>query len=458
MLTRPLNIKPIVLFICPTFLQKYWNRVQASPLSLRLIRGTFWTLLGAFIARGFSLLSSIIVGNLLGKEEFGELSIIQNTVLMFQVFAGLGLGLMATKYVAEFRTKDPQKSGRIIVLSNLVAAGIGVVIALLFFFIAPFLAQNPLGAPHLSNLLKIAAIMIPVGTLIGTQTGALWGLEAFKTISRVNLIAGAFSFPLIVVGAYFSGLEGAVLGQAAAMGLNCLLNHKAIKAETQANGINLSILYCMKEWNALCNFSLPIILSSVVVAVANWVSKTILANQLNGYAELGVFTAAEKWGQLILFLPSSMSLSILSILSNLYGIQNIDAYRKIFKSNLLINLSLVLIISVTLIIFSRPAMAAYGVDYQDGWITLTLLSAGTVPTLLNTFLGQILVSAGLIWWRFALDMLFAVLIIFCSWLLIPIYNKNGLALSNLAAFACIAPLLASVVRHVFRRMKISPHL
>ena len=52
---------------------------------------------------------------------------------MFQVFAGLGLGLMATKYVAEFRTNDPQKSGRIIVLSNLVAAGIGVVIALLFF-------------------------------------------------------------------------------------------------------------------------------------------------------------------------------------------------------------------------------------------------------------------------------------------------------------------------------------
>ena len=31
-------------------------------------------------------------------------------------------------------------------------------------------------------------------------------------------------------------------------------------------------------------------------------------------------------------------------------------------------------------------MAAYGVDYQDGWITLDPSISGTVPMVLNTFL------------------------------------------------------------------------
>ncbi len=54
---------------------------------------------------------------MLGKEEFGKLGIVQSTVGMFQVFAGFGLGLTATKYVAEFRDSDPAKTGRIIGLS-----------------------------------------------------------------------------------------------------------------------------------------------------------------------------------------------------------------------------------------------------------------------------------------------------------------------------------------------------
>jgi len=37
---------------------------------------------------------------LLGTVGFGELGVIQSTVGMFGVFAGLGLGMTATKYVA----------------------------------------------------------------------------------------------------------------------------------------------------------------------------------------------------------------------------------------------------------------------------------------------------------------------------------------------------------------------
>ena len=50
---------------------------------------------------------------------------IQSTVGMFGVFAGFGLGLTATKHVAEFRQSDPDRAGRIIGLSGLFAIGPG---------------------------------------------------------------------------------------------------------------------------------------------------------------------------------------------------------------------------------------------------------------------------------------------------------------------------------------------
>jgi len=47
-----------------------------------------------------ALLGWIVVARILGKEEFGQLAIVQSTVGMLGVIAGLGLGLTATKHVA----------------------------------------------------------------------------------------------------------------------------------------------------------------------------------------------------------------------------------------------------------------------------------------------------------------------------------------------------------------------
>jgi O-antigen/teichoic acid export membrane protein len=60
---------------------------------------------------------------MLGKTGYGELGMIQTTVGMFGVFAGFGLGVTATKHVAEFRRSDPARAGRIIGLSSVFAVG-----------------------------------------------------------------------------------------------------------------------------------------------------------------------------------------------------------------------------------------------------------------------------------------------------------------------------------------------
>ena len=84
---------------------------------------------GAVISRGLMLAATVLVARMLGKTVYGELGMIQSTVGMFGVFAGFGLGLTATKHVAEFRQSDPDRAGRIINLSCLVAVFTGGLMA-----------------------------------------------------------------------------------------------------------------------------------------------------------------------------------------------------------------------------------------------------------------------------------------------------------------------------------------
>ena len=387
----------------------------------------------------------------MGSDGFGELGIIQSTVAMFQVFAGLGLGLTVTKYVAEFRTKDPSKVGRIIGLSQLMTLGSGTLISVLFYALAPWLAKNILIAPHLEWLFKVGALMLMLGTLTSTQIGILAGLEAFRAIAWVNLITGILSLPILIIGTYWKGLEGATWGLVATLSVNWLMNFMKLKFEIKRAGAQVRIRGCKGEWSMLWKFGLPAALSSIMITPAYWMGNAILVNQQNGYAALGIFTAADKWRLLLIFVPTSLSSFFFSSLSNLYGVESEKYFKKYLRISFLVNTITVLPASLVLIIFSGSAMSAYGTDYQVGWQTLIILAVSANFVVLNNYFAQILVSTGLIWWRFLFDIILAGLYISLCWLLIPAYLEKGMALASLFSFIGVVLLLIGLVPRALKR-------
>jgi O-antigen/teichoic acid export membrane protein len=218
------SVKSIASTCCPPFLRSAFSRVENSPVGYRLAKGMFWSVAGAVISRGLMLVATVLVARMLGKKGYGELGMIQSTVGMFGVFAGFGLGLTATKHVAEFCRSDPDRAGRIIGLSELVAIVTGGLMALGLFIFAPWLAEHTINAPQLAGVLRISSLILFINALIGAQTGALSGFEAFKTIAYVNLFVGLISFPILVFGTWFGGLTGAVWALAINLGVNWLLN------------------------------------------------------------------------------------------------------------------------------------------------------------------------------------------------------------------------------------------
>lgn len=415
------------------FSSKFNELSYGHGLGPRLAQGTFWSLLGALGSRGLGIFAAIMVARLLGKEGFGELGIIQSTVEMFGVFAGFGMGLTATKYVAEFRTANPVKAGRIMALSGLVALFSGLLMALGLIILAPWLALKTLAAPQLSGMLQISSGMLFLSAVTGAQTGALAGFESFKALAKINLVTGLASVPLKVGGVYLAGLSGVLWGMLAMQGLNWLLNHLALKKEARRMGVPLGLKQCHREWQVLWQFSLPAVMAGSMVGPVTWICNAMLVNRPDGYAEMGLFNAANQWWAALLFLPGVIAQVVLPILSERLADQDKFNSGKILASSIKLNAAVTLPIVLLGCLLSPYIMKLYGESFESGWPTLVvvLLTAGLLA--IQTPVGNILAASGRMWLGFIMNIGWGLSFVLITWLLVD-FGALGLSLSRGASY------------------------
>jgi O-antigen/teichoic acid export membrane protein len=405
------------------------RRVQNSPIGYRLAKGVFWSMTGAVVSRALGFVATILVARVLGKTVYGEYGMISSTVGMFGVFAGFGLGLTATKFVAEFRQSDPVRAGRIIGLSGLFAILTSGIMALGLLLFAPWLAEHTINAPHLTKELRISALILFISGINGAQTGALSGFEAFKTVAYVNLFSGLISFPIVVCGVLFGGLTGAVWALAANCFFNWLLSHFALRKEACRFGIPLTIKDCFREWSVLWKFSLPALLAGALVGPVNWICSALLVNQPNGYGEMGIYNAANQWYVILMFLPGLFGGVVLPVLSERLGQKDKEQSIKLMALAIKLNAIVVLPLVLVACIASPYIMSLYGEGFRSGWPTLIVVLLTTGLLTVQTPVGQIMCASGNLWIGFLMNIGWAV--VFTTGTIVLVHNGSlGLAMAR----------------------------
>lgn len=264
----------------PLMRSKMASLLPANSLRRRFARGAFWSVAATFMGQGLCLVASFVVARILGKAEFGELEMIQSTIGMFGVFAGLGLGVTATKHVAEFRSSESVRAGRVIGMVSIVASVSGGLASLVVLLAAPYLAEHVIDAPHLTLGIRIGAGLLFFNTLIGVQTGILPGLELFKVIAKVSLFRGILNFPLVVLGSYFWASTGVLTGMVCALAAGWLISHAVLRRQLFISNIPVSYRNIRSELIVLWGFSIPAFLSGAVFSSVRWGANTLLVNQI----------------------------------------------------------------------------------------------------------------------------------------------------------------------------------
>jgi O-antigen/teichoic acid export membrane protein len=434
---------------CPLFLRRHLNRLQASPVGYRLAKGAFWSLIGTSISRVLALGSSIIVARMLGKSSFGQLGIIQSTVGMFGVFAGMALGLTVNKYVAEFRAKDRAKAGGIIILSNSLALVSGTAMAILLMIFAPWLSRHTLAAPQLARPLAISSLVLLFSAVAGTQTGALAGFEAFKEIARINFLSGLTTVPLMVGGAWLMGLNGAVWGLVGSQAIIWALSFFGVRKEARRAGVPLRQRTHAREWSLLWQFSLPAVLGSVMIIPADWLCNAMLVNQPHGFAQMGLLSAANQWYYALLFLPGVLGQASLPVFSERHGQRNISDVIRILSLSTKINAAVAAPLVVLGSLASPYIMAFYGKNFIEGWPTMVvvLVTAGLVA--IQTPAAQILTAFGRMWVLSAMNFCWACCFLSLTYLLVH-HGSIGLVTARMIAHVLHTGWLFAVVAALMR--------
>ncbi|APX98900.1 oligosaccharide flippase family protein [Lacinutrix venerupis] len=322
-----------------------------------LIVDSFWALLGNVVFKGLSLLGGILVARLLGKNIFGEFSIIKTTFISIAFITTLGFGYTATKFVADYKKNHPKKLYAIFKFTQktiLILTSIAFVIVFIF---SNKVASLILEDNALSSYIKVVSVLIILNSLNFLYVGFLSGLGLFKKMAKINSYIGVLTFLFSVGFTYFFGLIGALSALILVQLINVVANYNLINKNLEKNTIQKDKVLNRK----ILIYSLPIAIQETVYAVMSWLINFLIVLYVS-FGELGMYTAAIQLNAIILFIPGILRNVVLSHLSK--NSDDEGSHKKVLTTILTINFLATLIPSLIVFIFSDFVSTFYGSTYQ----------------------------------------------------------------------------------------------
>ena len=417
----------------------YVRRLRSSQVSRQFVGTVFWSLVGEAMMRGLSMLGLIFVARILGPATFGEFGLIRTTLLMVAGFGGLGLGLMANRFVSEHRTSDPEFSSQIIGASYLISLVSGLILGTAVFASSGLISDSLLHAPQLGESLRLASFVL-VGTAVsGAQIGIMQGLQAYRNLAIGNLVQGILTFACGVVGAYYGGLTGAMYGIVIQAFAGVAVFHILIARETRRQNLKLMTFEFRRVLPLLWTFSLPTTLCIVAVGPFKWISETWLARDA-GFAHLGTFHAAMVIANVLIAVASTLNAPLITVTAGLQkGPQSATAQFV----NLFGSWYAFLLLAIPVALFPDLLALSFSAEFRTPEFRSALLLLVMYCALLVYYQGmtRIFMMSGSMWIAFMTNVVEGV-VLFVAFALLASHGIVGLCVAYLLSY--VARILISI--------------
>lgn len=407
---------------------------KSDKIIKRIISGTSWVFLGTIVSKALVFLATICIARILPKETYGELSIIRSTIQLFVSLSGFGIGATATKFIAEYRKINPQKTINTYLVANIFVWLMAIISCSILMFLSSSIAVERLNQEELVLQFRIASIILLFTLLNGAQIGTLSGFEDFKRIAKSNVIMGVSEIVFLCVGAYFGGLTGAVIGFGLTYCVGWFYNSLGIWKHLRC--FNISLLnelkkIKLKDFKILYSFSLPLAIVSWIHMLTYWWMKTAVAGDA-GFENFANYDVAEQWKNIILMIPSMIASVILPVLSNVNA--NLQDRRNVVRLNFFINVGVTGLLSILIFIFGKWILLIFGSTYTNV-LPLYILIISAVLDSISSICSTILISSNKVLWGLLSNITWAISLAL-SYMIFSdnVTNlENGLALSYAVA-------------------------
>ena len=420
--------------------------MPASPgrgLFSRLFSGIAWNAAGTVFNQGSTFVVSVVVANFLGRELFGEYAIVLGTLATVSTMAQLAMGYTATKFLAELRSVDRPRAGRVLGLCLAVSVLAGVLAGGGLAAGARVIAERVLRAPQLGPLLTIAAVAVFFGVVNAFLLGALAGLEAYRSLAQAGLVAGLVYLALCLFGAWRAGLPGLLIGVAASSLFQVAVLLVSVWKEAGRQGLRVDFRGLLVERSLILRFAFPAALSGISYMTATWLASACLVRQPRGLSEIAIFAAAANYRVIVLFLPSVINNVAMSILNHNVGLKEQAQFHRLLSLVVRLHVVTTVLAAALVGVLIPFALRLFGAGFSGGKAVLAILLGSAVIQPLWYAAAQTISSGGEMWRVFLWgtvprDLLIVGLMLW----LVPAFGALGLAVAEttgwLTAFVILA--------------------
>lgn len=341
-----------------------------SPLVASLLSDAAWNLGTTILNRIVPLLISVLVAQILGKELFGEYSMLRGTISAIAVFANFGLAITTTKEIAA-NNDDEVKLLRTVstaMYSSLILAVLGSGFIIVS---APFISNHFLGGGKFVADLRLLSLMLILMVLSGVLQGISNGLREYKASFIANALTLIISLPASFYLIYSYGYSGAVwamISHAFCMfvALFYIVYSKVFRE------IGWVVQTSSRRLLDYLKLASPILLVQIIPTPMFWYARTLLVKKSGGFSEVGSFDAAYQILTIIMMVTGSLSLISLPVFTRS---KDVNTFKNVMKVNAIVSVLLVTLFCAIAPIIVR----VYGAEFTGDSLLFCVVFLCAVP-------------------------------------------------------------------------------
>lgn len=401
--------------------------------------------LSTAILKAVMLITSIFIARSLGAEGFGKYGMVLATINTVMIFAGMGLGMTATKYIAEFKSKDSLIASKILTMIEVVSLAGSGLFSLMLFFGSDFISSKILESPDIKPILQLGCLLLFANTVVGVKQSIIYGFEDYKGLAISNAITALFTLIALSAAALTKDLNNVVLALGATYVFDLVLKQLLCTKLMKKYRLNYNINF-RSQLSLIPNFCLPALLNGACYMPALFYAKSVLVRHDSGFGEVAKFDASYQWLTMVMILTGSICNVIFPMLAKEKDHVN---FKEIYIYGLLSSLSIPLLALILTAPFSNNIMSIYGAEFASSGYMLTLALLISLLYSAWSLMSKVTIIENKMWLVFGGNVLWTLVVFISAEPLIEEFGSAGLLYCILLAWFTSCCLFSVLNAHYF---------
>lgn len=429
------------------FFEKILDKIKKEELLSRIIKAIGFGAGGAVISKGLLMIFNIIIARILTEQDYGAYSLINNTVQTFIVFAGAGIGVTLTRYVALYRNKNKNIAGVIMGTLLLINIIISLIVALIVFIFSDKIAMLLNSDINITNLLKITSATIFFTSVVSILQGTLQGFEKYKRIAFIQVLSNILNLIIGMLLANFFGIIGAVISLLVLQIIMFLVMQLTLNNVLKEEKIKLKCKFIEEIKKAILKVTIPSFLATIFVIPLMWFTNFFFSSRI-GLEEFGAFSVCIQWFNIINYIPQQFG-QLKPIYTQLYDNGEFKKLKKYLNKIILTAVCFSVICMLLFILARNVILLGYGKFYTQFGLPFSIMMIATVLFAIQSQYGSVFQAIGKSWICFILNLVWAISYIIMFFIF---YSKGaiGYAYTYLISYTIYAIISSMVFYNIIK--------